>query len=497
MYRQRTQSGFALILFVVLLLAGSLFALSESLTLSTQSKNQNYQEENFQRLKQAKEALIAYSLDYKMRNPERLDRMGILPCPDLDGGTNSNGSSDTSCGNKGVNTIGYFPYKTVGLGKTEDAAKECFWYVVSGNYKNEPYGLLNRDSVGYLKVVDENGVLQHGSDLADYPIALIISPGKNIGKNRSQVSGLSDCQANYIEDNYLEFAQGVSVQQYSSTLANTANTEWIFLQPSSASKLKDVDYNDQIIVIYKDDIWGRVEKLEDLSFDNEENPSSAIEKLTESLAECIAAYGNDNSGNPDYDLPYPAPVDLVPLNTDEDEYSNRENYNDDSSLFHGRLPQVLDNSIRSEASFIYDSVANSYCKDKVGISDEDEELWNNWKDHFFLIVSEDFISSSGVTVADKCSGSGNGCIRYDGKVLSAMLIYSGKAESNRNWKWDVALDTVVEDNKSQLSNYLEGNNANIYTGGNQSFDLVATDYAFCIEFINTSATHTAKRCEDL
>jgi len=286
---KQNQRGFALLLFMMVFIGVVTVGFSGLLTSSIKKKNAEALAKNIKVLKKAKEALLSYAVKYSVQGD--LNKMGKLPCPDVSSGTNLEGSQDANCGSRGVNAVGLFPFKSLGLGKIEDASGECLWYVVSGDYKNsEAASMLNEDTVGYLNLVDENGNLMHGGTEDDFPIALIISPGPALtGQNRTPDAALPECKANYTMSNYLE---GGSNIDYATDLPASADTLWRFLSSSFSTKLENSDHNDQVIAIYKDELWGRIKRLNDLAFDNTTGTPatpSSIENLTKSLAECIAA----------------------------------------------------------------------------------------------------------------------------------------------------------------------------------------------------------------
>ncbi len=487
---KQQQSGFALLLFMVVMIGFITAGVSGLLSSSVKQKNEQAKVKTQQALLKAKEALLSYAVDYKIQND--LDQMGKLPCPDV---TNigTEGNQDPNCGVTSVNSVGLFPYKSLGLGKVEDANGECLWYIVSGDYKNSPSAeMLNRDSVGYLNVVDENGNLKHGASKDEYPVALIISPGKALaGQDRSPDVELPECHANFDVTNYLE--GGVNID-YSTDHPATADTLWQFLDTSESAYLENADHNDQVIAIYRRELWDRVEALNDLVFDNSSGvaPASPIENLTKSLAECIAAYGNTVAQRR---IPYPAPLDLI-------EYRVNNNY-DDVPTNYGRFPQVLDTSAIPHNNFVLDtSAAQSYCE-SAGVTIYDELLWKNWKDHFFYWVSEDFDTSSAVPFGNKCTGAGPsaGCITVDGNMnkIAAVILFSGKALSSQSriWWWDSASSSEDIDDKSDQNNYLEGGAATVYGGSTQNYNLTATDsdYAYCVEY--SGSTLSAIKCADL
>lgn len=494
---------------MVVLIGFTAVGFSNLLSTSVKQRNELSKIKNARVLRDAKEALLSYAVDYAVSGD--LDDMGKLPCPDITDTAfpgDIEGNQDPNCGARGVNSFGYFPFKEVGKGIIEDSSSECLWYIVSGDYKNwVESDLLNWDSVGYLNLVDENDSLKHGVSEDDFPIAFIISPGATINQNRVPNAALPQCRANYALASYLEGGPNIN---YAVDLPLTADTLWEILTTSEAAYLNDVGYNDQVIAIYRNEFWNRIQQMNDLSTDNTAGvaATSRIELLTFSLAECIAAYGNAGAGAGRL-LPYPAPIDLDPANLVQDEYRNNLNYDDDNTIRYGRFPQVLDNSVINHANFVLDTnVAQSYCE-AAGVTAYDELFWKNWKDHFYYIVSEDFDSVSAVPDnINKCdAGAGTGsltCIRVDGKIdkVAAMVIFTGSALAgqDRIWWWDDATGTATIDNKSFPINYLDGGNQVVYVAGNQNYltnNPPQNDYMYCIEFNNASSVLTAIKCSDL
>jgi len=512
--KSKRQAGFALLIMLVVLIGVASLGLSNILGSSVKYRDERNKMENTRVLLEAKEALLSYVVNYAVKND--LGKMGKLPCPDKTS-AGTEGNQDPNCGAAGENTFGLFPFKSLGKGKLEDASNECLWYVVSGDYKeNPPSELVNWDAVGYLNLVDENGILKHGASANDFPIAFIISPGVTINQARNKDASFSECKANNIIVNYLEGGPNID---YVTDLPPTADTLWAILTTPESASLGNVNYNDQVVAVYRDELWDRVKLLGDLSFNNEAGVEavSKIELLTKSLAECIAAYGNEAS-NVNGQLPYPAPVDLDPINVDQDEYRNEGNYDDSNAIRYGRFPQVLDDSVMNQPSFVLDvttvpatatvlaTTVKSYCERLIPlVTDYDEGFWNNWKDHFFYIVSEDFDSSSllpkNVNKCDDNLGLGSTrCITIDGKInkVAAMVVFAGEAEVglDRIWWWDDATGTTNIDNKANRNNYLEGANQTIYAGGVQDYT-TASDYSYCIEYDNATFQLAAIKCSNL
>jgi len=504
--QSKRQAGFALLIMLVVLIGVASLGLSNILGSSVKYRDERNKMENINVLQEAKEALLSYTVDYAVRDVNGdgnmvLNRMGRLPCPDITDTafpSDIEGNQDSNCGVTGANSIGYLPFKTLGIGKIEGASKECLWYVVSGDYKNQPSAnLLNWDSLGYLNLVDENGKLKHDNLEGSYPIAFIINPGAAINQDRGLDPALPECKANYTIANYLEGGPNIN---YDVDLPLDADTLWEILTTPASASLDNLNYNDRVIAIYRDELWGRVKQIGDLSFDNATGVAamSKIELLTKSLAECIAAYGNDIA-NLHGQLPYPAPVDLDPTNVDQNEYRNEDNYDDSNAIRYGRFPQDLDDSFQNETNFVYG--ATSYCE-ASGVTAYNENLWNNWKDHFFYIVSEDFDSNPGPpepTPKDNTKCTAANCITINGGAdkVAAMVLFAGEAQvgQNRIWWWDEPSGSVGSDFKSSESNYLETSNEVEYIAGSLDYTISnpavgGFDYQYCVEYQDVSPTVT-------
>jgi hypothetical protein len=289
--------------------------------------------------------------------------------------------------------------------------------------------------------------------------------------------------------NYLEGGPGIN---YSTDLPATADTLWSILSSSESVYLDDTDYNDQVIAVYKSEIWERVKKLKDLNIDNAAAvpATSPIELLTKSLAECLARYGNLNSNR---QLPYPAPLALT-------DYRSNSNYDDNNLIRYGRFPQVLNSSFVAQSDFVLDTSGTSYCESLIPgfVTDYDELFWKNWKDHFFYVVSQDFDSAN--TIPASVAKCGN-CITVDSKTnkIAAMVFFAGEKKAiaqDRVWWWDDATTSVTIDDKANVGNYLEGVNQTIYAGGIQDY-ITAEDYSYCVEYDNTTFQLAAIKCSDL
>lgn len=128
----KAQSGYALVIMLVLLIAASVYAIVDRATFLSQ-KNQ-ITASSGDALQQAKEALLAFAATYSDQHSDEV--FGYLPCPDRTGdGISDANLNGTECGAAGGTVVGLLPWRTLGLEDLRDAQGNCLWYAVSGNYK--------------------------------------------------------------------------------------------------------------------------------------------------------------------------------------------------------------------------------------------------------------------------------------------------------------------------------------------------------------------------
>ncbi len=173
------QRGFALMIMIVLLVMGALYGVVSQLSLigARAGRTQGTQAS----LLQAKEALIGFATAYR---DSHLDQVfGYLPCPD----TTGDGVSD-ACDVTGTTVVGLLPYRTLGLQDLRDSEGVCLWYVVSGNFKDNPKATpMNWDTQGNILLQDVNGTTVFAPDDANGgAAAVIVATGLPIaGQNRT------------------------------------------------------------------------------------------------------------------------------------------------------------------------------------------------------------------------------------------------------------------------------------------------------------------------
>lgn len=156
---RQTQSGMALML--ALLVIAGIGATLLLATASPQRQKLAIDEKTQLALRQAKEAVIAWSAAHH-------STPGYLPCPEdtaLIGGPNE-GNAQSPCTNTGFH-IGRLPWRTLGLDNPRDAFGEPLWYVLSPGFRGTP-------PVGSIGVA--TGQIQLDGTVSD-TAALIIAPG--------------------------------------------------------------------------------------------------------------------------------------------------------------------------------------------------------------------------------------------------------------------------------------------------------------------------------
>lgn len=215
-------------------------------------------------LAQAKEALIGYAITYA---DTHTNVNGFLPCPDQGQNSTQDGSANNSCAATGISAMGKFPWKTLGLLPLKDASGECFWYAVSGTYKNNPDAeMMNWDNNnGQFQIMAPDGVsFIAGSSADNLPVAVIFSPGAPLGTQaRTPESNTPSCGGNYVASNYLDNDTIHNINN--ATTAVTANSVTQFIN----AQVKDVSaneiVNDRLIFITKDEIFNIIKKRNDIA----------------------------------------------------------------------------------------------------------------------------------------------------------------------------------------------------------------------------------------
>ncbi|MCK5662321.1 MAG: hypothetical protein KAI17_02495, partial [Thiotrichaceae bacterium] len=458
------QNGLVLLVLVIMifLAVSSYYLTSISVT---EIKVDNIKRTQFA-LKQAKQALLSYAVSRAdLTAPSaQPGRYGFLPCPANISSTNNtgDGTSVGSCNASKLNTVGWFPWKSLSIQPLRDGNNDCLYYAVSGSYKTNPEaGMLNEDSYGMLQVVDADGVEMPGSADEDRVVAIIFSAGEATNsQTRDFLSGTEcgyDNSANSSDpENYLdslEVSPGDTVDNSDIEEITADSVDRFVNAPSIANE--DV-MNDRLITITRDEVWQVILARSD--FDKK------MENLTNALAMCLAAYANqaDNSSRR---LPWP-----VITNLSGADFREQDSYQDDDGAtggYSGRYPFNIrySNDEIDEPNMTDDELLNttglcdaldifgdaSVIVDLRTTGSEYRELWNNWKDHFFYLLSRQYAPANSGK-AD-CSAS-NDCIKIapSNNKYAAAVIFSGRR-----------LDSQSRSDKSLVSDYLEDGNSIEFT----------------------------------
>ncbi|NIN61249.1 MAG: hypothetical protein GWO08_07210 [Gammaproteobacteria bacterium] len=415
------QKGAVLLATTLILILGSAWLLIINLN-NNARRFANY-EESMQVLREAKQALIAYAVNYYESNP---GHFGFLPCPDSST-TGEEGNQEAPCGAQYVNAMGKFPWQALDLPPLKDAYGQCLWYAVSGAVKggSSRSEMLNEDTHGTFQIMDSDGVtVVAGATPRERPVAVIFAPGRSINNQTRTDSNGAICEGNeavnYVASNYLDAEVPSNplsgIRNY--VVSSTVDTVDQFIMTDDP---ESEDFNDLMLYITIDEIFDAIKQRND--FAEKLYDEAALNNLTYRVAECIAGYGqyhadnHDDDGDGDYNrsLPWPARFDFA---DDDNRYRYETEYYDidNSSLLMGRVPIDISNSndeiyngcssphtCLPPADRLIDSSTSPYsgfCKafwlvysdNPIGLSAADEliDLWSNWKDHLFYIVSEEY-----------------------------------------------------------------------------------------------------------
>ena len=450
------QHGVALLFLVVAIaLAFSAYYFSKVSIVEIQADNV---EKTRLVLKTAKNTLIAYAtMRSDLTDPSvQPAKYGYLPCPDINGDGNSVGN----CGIAGTSTIGWFPWRSLGMEPLRDSNGDCLFYAVSSTYKYKPEaGMLNDDtSFGMFQVVDENNNIIYGDKAQNRIVGIVFSAGTALtgqARDKDPNSECGDFEGVTAYLDALEVPPGSGNIVNNSDVENTEkNRIDTFVQAISTAS-KDV-FNDQLIVITRDEIWPKAISHRVAAFDiSDTTGASKVRRLTEALARCLASYANDNDNS---SLPFPAPLDFV-----GNDYRDNDSYSDSVFSYVGRYPFItdvsdgvlgsIDNSAGNE---LFNKVFSGPVEPKfppTGIwqcdsllislpaganadlqspTSEDRRLWDNWKDRIIYAVSKRYaarVIPNDDLIQPRCNDvlvSNNKCITFNGTEYAAIVIYAGE-----------------------------------------------------------------------
>lgn len=342
--------------------------------------------------------------------------------------------------------------------------------------------MLNEDTNGAIRVYDADRNIMQGTLAQDRVVAVIIDPSKVLpGQNRN-FNNTSLCGKDYSPLAYLE-GDGMINN------AVLSGGDWDiddFIAKAVGTDERSPPFNDQVVFITREEIWDAVRSRDDFLT----NGDSAMRRLTEALARCIAAYGN-NSGN--RRLPRPAAVDFG-----GGDYRDDQNYDDTAAeSYLGRYPYIVDdsdaaldatNAPNEAEEILFDK---GYCEALAVAGGQDINLkkppppetvpegyttWKNWKDHFFYAVSADYAPTNTAAItAPACAGAGANCIKVGDIKYAAVVMFAGKRTGAQDRNEPKAGDA---DTKNTLDSYIEVNDP--IGDGTGDYTPSDNDIAYCI-----------------
>ncbi len=394
------QRGAALIVMVVIMAVGSAAFLVNSLNSAGLKIKRD--EITAAALAQAKDALIGQAVTYN-------DYPGSLPCPDTDDDGTSDAGGTTGC----PQYIGRLPWKTLGLPDLRDAAGERLWYTLSRNVRRyASVRPLNSDTSGTLNIT--------GTYTANNLMAIVFAPGAPLPTQSRSATQTAPCTTtdippstefeNVCATNYLEGSNANLSKEANPVAGINPNQSY---QNANAS----TPFNDQLISISQNQLFPLVEK-----------------RIAKEISNCLQNYASANLSR----YPWAAPLDP----------SSSPQYNDQSGILFGRLPEVNFNDTKSDSSNdMSQQWPPTIACDGVAM------WWSDWKEMVFYGLADAYKPYISSPAANACTPAG-ACLSVNPPSATAdkkfVVIVAGKklAGQVRSSNAD----------KSTLSNYLEAPN---------------------------------------
>ena len=458
MYKQR---GVTLLIFAIVIALSAIAYFLKSI--KPEKLIIDRQEHTRSVLKNAKQTLIAHAITHSDQ-PGDEGEFGNLPCPDYVIAGFGEGVPDSPCGNAKAVTLGYYPWRAIGMGVNafKDYSGNCLYYVTSPAYKiTTTKVMLNEDSNGTIQIVDTTGAVIAGVNAESRPVAVVLSAGQALSAQNRSPDDTSVCGNDY--NNLAAYLDNDGITDNANpNLADDVIVQFVNASAGSIDTANPV--NDQLIAISREEIWGPIVRRSDFI--------TKMDNLTQALAMCLVEYSKNNSVRR---LPWPAPLDFAGA-----DYRVDANYNDTggSSLYAGRFPYLINDSntvIGVAGDILLDRAeCQSLTLDNGTVvtfaaNDEYRKLWENWKDHFYYALSKVYEPVPAPAPNSECNTVVNDCITVDpypyipAEVARAgVVFYSG---SRRPGQIRNAPPPVGDnDDKAIISNYLENGNDVVFAG---------------------------------
>jgi hypothetical protein len=251
----KKQYGIALlVLVIVLALTLSTYYFSTISIVDVQVENL---EKSRASLISAKNALIAYALNYPETAAGLLNTSqgpGNLPCPDddLDGDSDTPGSILPGCNSTGPGTIGRFPWSTVLSEELRDGSGELLWYAVSSNFANFANRDINSSTTGGITVRNVDGSILFDGTSNDGVVAIIIAPGKTLKRDDGLVQSRATVAERDDPKNYLDIAFGEDNADFTNSSVNG------FISGIVKNAASETIVNDLVVIITYNEIMDLV-----------------------------------------------------------------------------------------------------------------------------------------------------------------------------------------------------------------------------------------------
>lgn len=440
----RKQRGAALMVMLVIIIIGSAAFLVSALSRAGLQIERD--KITADALAQAKDALVGYASSVTLTSSGSA-RPGDLPCPDI----NNDGSADTPCSG---NALGRLPWKTLGLSDLRDSSGERLWYAVSTNFKNSPRttctnsnltGCLNSDTSGTISVFSSDGVLLNNGGGGTGAVAVIIAPGDVLQRQGGPLQDRSSAGTN-TASNYLDIATVGAITQDNANFVDSSASNG-FIQGritiyDPATKTNPVILNDQLLVITQDNIIQPIQK-----------------RVAAEVKNCLSEYAaNSQNQGP---LPNQGYYPWAAARTVS---GSSIVYNDSDRLEFGHIPDAFFAQTCSDTGGSNcNSIQNGGMTNKWGpaCSLANTNWWVNWKEMVFYGLTHN-LRPHNLGHNHACSNGTCLVINPPSTVADKqfVVIVAGK-------KIGTQVRSTNTD-KSSLSNYLEGANANGATPFEQS-----------------------------
>jgi len=483
------QKGLVLLILVIIIalafISYSLSGLSITQVHMSQSIN------TLSALKEAKQALINYAVTYSDKDPVGDNDYGILPYPETEFYIDDGNTKTTATGStKNTNVVGWLPWRALDIANLKDESGNCLFYAVSGTYKlgaSVQADMVNEDSTGMFRVMNNAGDIVQGSTDDSRVVALVIAPGEPLNgrPQRTPTEGLSSCGRDYSSGFVSAYLEGNGTYDNSLVSAVIDQVD-DFIHGTNVSDTEATPYNDKFLTITREEIWNPIVKRADFKQD--------MESLTQALAKCSANYANlaDNTGRR---LPWPTKINFGNVLN----YRVNGNYDDDNASegYSGRYPYNIDNSnnaispvnLTEDRMFkiagMCSNLGADWQGDAINLEDNTSkygQLWNNWKDHFFYILSKSY-EPDNTGIEKSCLDVGSSCVTVNASKYAGAVIFSGSRLVGKTRNDKAILSDYLEDGKDTVFEQEKinktGNRTYVYTDPDIAPDS-ANDIMYCI-----------------